>query len=78
MKVNLKKLGIVINVRKNTLIAKSIQPPRVGEEVFDSQGNYIGRVSSIFGPVNSPYFRVKMEKERQVGGYLFRGDKYGR
>ncbi|MGC8663763.1 MAG: hypothetical protein ACP5SF_04680 [Thermoplasmata archaeon] len=76
--MNFKKLGIIINVRKNTVIAKSIQPPKVGEEVFDVQGNYIGKISSIFGPVNAPYFRVKLVKERKIGGYLFRGEKNGR
>ncbi|MDP8011370.1 MAG: H/ACA ribonucleoprotein complex subunit GAR1 [Thermoplasmata archaeon] len=76
--MDLKKLGIIINIRKNTLIAKSLQPPRVGEEVFDSQGNYVGKISSIFGPVNAPYFRVKLDRERKISGYLFRGEKYGR
>lgn len=75
---DLKKLGTIINIRKDTLIARAIKPPRIGEEVFDHRGNKIGLVAGIFGPVKSPYFRVKLMTDVRPKGYVFGGVEYGR
>ncbi|MCI4434879.1 MAG: hypothetical protein RXP30_04610 [Thermoplasmata archaeon] len=77
MSDNLKKLGNIINIRKDILIARSIKPPRIGEEVFDFRGMPVGQVISIFGPVKSPYFRVKLKKDAKPKGYIFGGEKNG-
>ncbi|MGC8609918.1 MAG: H/ACA ribonucleoprotein complex subunit GAR1 [Thermoplasmata archaeon] len=72
------KVGKVIAIRGNMLIAKSFKVPNVGDEVYDSNGKLVGRIINIFGPVNSPYFRVRIEKGKEVKGYLFtKGDKDG-
>ncbi len=65
------KIGKVIAIRGNMLIAKSFRVPEIGEEIYDSNGNIVGRVINIFGPVNSPYFRVKLLRGKDVKGYLF-------
>jgi rRNA processing protein Gar1 len=75
---NLKKLGTIINIRKDILIARSIKPPKIGEEVFDYRGTPIGHVTSIFGPVKSPYFRVRLKNNVKPKGYVFGGEYNGR
>ncbi|MEM1609896.1 MAG: hypothetical protein QXS52_03525, partial [Thermoplasmata archaeon] len=78
VKNNLKILGTIINIKKDTLIAKSIKPPKMNEEVFDYKGNLVGYIINIFGPVKSPYFRVKLKKNTEIKGYVFGGEKYVR
>ncbi len=72
----LNRFGDIVKIKNKTMVAKVYQPPRMGEEVFDSQGTYIGKVVSIFGPVKSPYVRIKMDREMNLSGYIYRGVGY--
>ncbi len=72
----LNRFGDIVKIKNKTMVAKVYQPPKVGEEVFDSHGSHVGKVISIFGPVKSPYVRIRMDKEMNLSGYIYRGVRY--
>lgn len=46
----------------NQLVVKMSQCPKLRSKVYDSNGNSVGRLIRIFGPVNSPYGLIAVSK----------------
>jgi len=70
------KLGTVLHLSKSSgnLILKAERNVRIGDKVFDDNGNKIGIVFDLFGPVSNPFVAVKpgqVHPDRYVGGSLF-------
>jgi rRNA processing protein Gar1 len=55
------------------LILRAETQTRINEKVYNKKGEKIGHVFDIFGPVDSPFVSVKLEKEvgSMIGKYLF-------
>ncbi len=67
--------GRVICEKGKYIIAR-IKVSKLGKKVYSSSGRYIGRIVKIFGPVNEPYAKIKVERKwgRIVGEVYVRGD----
>jgi len=66
----LKRLGTVLHIIDNMLIVRSDKTLEKGVSFEDStvitkKMKRIGKVKELFGPVNSPYFSIKIFKEVQ-------------
>lgn len=50
---------------------------KLGGKVYSSSGRYIGRIIKLFGPVDNPYVKIKVERRwgRNVGEIYVRGDR---
>ncbi|MCJ2555579.1 MAG: Gar1/Naf1 family protein [Candidatus Thermoplasmatota archaeon] len=56
----MKRLGIVVDVSyRGTLVTRAEAAPSLGDKVFTGDGQQIGRVERVFGPVSRPYVTVK-------------------
>ncbi len=68
--------GRVVCSKGKYIIAR-IRANKLGERVYSSSGRYIGRIVKIFGPVNEPYAKIKIERKwgRSVGDIYVRGEK---
>lgn len=53
---------------------------RAGGRVYTPSGKYVGRIIRVFGPVENPYVKVKIERRwgRKVSEIVIRGDRGGR
>jgi RNA-binding protein len=66
----LRILGMVLHIssHKNLIICgnekyknkNSVKLPKINNNVFDRKMKRIGKIIDIFGPINSPYFSVKI------------------
>ncbi|HLB70437.1 MAG: Gar1/Naf1 family protein [Candidatus Methanoperedens sp.] len=66
----MKRLGTVLHIIDNMLIVRSDKTLEKGVSFEDStvitkKMKRIGKVKELFGPVNSPYFSIKIFKEVQ-------------
>jgi len=66
----LKRLGTVLHIIDNMLIVRSDKTLEKGVSFEDStvitkKMKRIGKVKELFGPVNSPYFSIRIFKEVQ-------------
>jgi len=69
----LKILGIVLHIssHKNLIICgdekyknkNSGKLPKINNNVFDWKMNRLGKIIDIFGPINAPYFSVKISRD---------------
>lgn len=62
------------------LVVKGKFAPRLELEVLDKKMRVIGRVSRVFGPVDSPYISIKSQKNHRpsldiVGSEVYVRDK---
>ena len=57
--------GKVITVdRRDDIVARFSRPINPGSEIFNKRRQKIGEVSWIFGPVDDPYYEIKINKPR--------------
>lgn len=66
----MKRLGTVLHIIDNMLIVRSDKTLEKGVSFEDStvitkKMKRIGKVKELFGPVNSPYFSIRIFKEVQ-------------
>ena len=62
----MKRLGIVLDVSyRGKLVTRAEATPSLGEKVFTSDGQPIGRVERVFGLVSRPYVTVKPTSRKQ-------------
>ncbi len=63
--MSLKILGSIINITKSGLIITKIEDyknlPRIGSFIYDANGEKIGTLIDIIGPINSPYAVIRVE-----------------
>jgi len=71
--------GNVVCIEGNYIIARA-KVKRSGQKVYTPSGKYVGRVVRVFGPVENPYIKVKIERKwgRKVSEIVVRGDRNGR
>ncbi len=71
--------GNVVCYEKDYIIARA-KVKRSGQRVYTPSGKYVGRVVRVFGPVEEPYIKVRIERKwgRKVSEIVVRGDKNGR
>lgn len=71
----MQRIGHVLHVSPDrNLILKAEKLPRIGAKVIDEKLKPLGKVFDIFGPVSSPYVKVKTkikETERFIGRVLY-------
>ncbi len=63
----LKRLGTVLHIIDNLLIARADKTLEKGVSfqnsvVITKKMSKIGKINELFGPVNSPYFSIKLYK----------------
>ena len=46
------------------LIAKVERAPAVGSTVYDRMLRPVGRIEDVFGPVDSPFVQIRMDRSR--------------
>ncbi len=64
----MKRLGTVLHIIDNLLIVRADKTLEKGisfqnSTVVTKKMNRIGRIKELFGPVNNPYFSIKIFKE---------------
>lgn len=71
--------GDVVCIRGDYIIARA-NVRRGGYKVYTPSGKYVGRVVRIFGPVEHPYIKVRIERKWgvKVEELVIRGDRGGR
>ena len=71
----MRRMGKIINVIERRIIVSSSFAPRMYSAVYDSDLKLIGWVVDVFGPVNTPYVRVKIKSnvspQTIKGEYLY-------
>ena len=60
------------------IIRARLNKPR--GKAYTPSGKYIGRVVRLFGPVDNPYVKIKIERKwgKKVSEVIIRGDSHGR
>ncbi|MCS6769218.1 MAG: hypothetical protein NZ570_02135 [Candidatus Caldarchaeum sp.] len=53
-------MGDVVRVDEKSILVRAHTAPKLASKAFDSRGRLIGYVSNVFGPVATPYVKVKM------------------
>ena len=71
--------GEIVCLGEKYIIARA-SVKRAGGKVYTPSGKYIGRIIRVFGPVENPYVKVKIERKwgRKVSEIVIRGDRGGR
>ncbi len=63
----LKVLGPITSITKSGLVITRIEDykniPRIGSFVFDANGEKIGILIDIIGPINNPYAVIRVERK---------------
>jgi len=77
--------GKGLHTTSRGLVVRADQAPKMGQTALDSSGEYLGRVSDIFGPVNSPYVVIRpasglsrADIGKFVGSDIIMGEMYGK
>lgn len=77
--------GKGLHTTSRGLVVRADQAPRMGQMALDSSGANVGRVSDIFGPVNSPYVVIRPASglsraglAKLVGSDIIMGEAYGK
>ncbi len=55
----MKKLGRILHGNEQFLVARADWVPKIGIKVQDTSRKPIGRITDVFGPVNSPYLTIQ-------------------
>jgi len=71
--------GEVVCLGEKYLIARA-RVKRAGDKVYTPSGKYVGRIVRVFGPVENPYIKIRVDRKwgRKVNEIIIRGDKGGR
>ncbi len=71
--------GKIVCLGEKYIIARA-RVRRTGEKAYTPSGKYVGRVSRVFGPVEKPYVKIKIERKwgRKVSEIIIRGERGGR
>lgn len=68
----MQRIGRVLHVSPDrNIILKAEKLPRIGAKVIDEKLKPVGKVFDIFGPVSSPYVKVKT-KAKETGRFVGR------
>ena len=73
--VNYLENGVILSIVGEQAVVRPVSElPKIGEDVFVKTGR-LGKVCDIIGPVESPYFIVKLEKgaKAETGKMTMRG-----
>ena len=77
--------GKGLHITSRGLVVRASQAPHMGQMALDLSGANIGRVSDIFGPVNSPYVVIRPASglsraglAKLVGSDIIMGEMYGK
>lgn len=56
----MRRVGTVQRIAQGVAVARAVDddPPEEGDEVIDESLDVVGRVVSVFGPVDRPYVAV--------------------
>ncbi|NHV45404.1 MAG: hypothetical protein HA493_02030 [Candidatus Verstraetearchaeota archaeon] len=66
-KKQLQKIGKIINISKSNLVTiKAYSLVKPGSRILSKNGNYLGIVVDVFGPIHSPYISVKPENIKDI------------
>jgi len=57
---------ILRKVNERLILAKAKKAPKTDSKVYDSDGNIIGSVYEVFGPVKNPYILIKISDEKST------------
>ena len=77
--------GKALHTTSRGLVVRADQAPKMGQTALDSAGEYLGRVSDVFGPVKSPYVVIRpasglsrVDLGKLVGSDIIMGEMYGK
>ena len=60
----MRRIGRVLHISPSEkAVIKTSRPLRIGENVFDENKRFVGKVFDVFGPTKSPYVEVEVQKE---------------
>jgi len=72
----LRRIGRVLHISPSEkAVIKTSTPLRIGEMVFDENRNPVGKVFDVFGPTDSPYVEIEVQKGRSsslIGKMLYK------
>lgn len=51
---------ILRKINDKLILARSDKAPKINEKVYDPDGNILGSVYEVFGPVEKPYILIKV------------------
>ena len=57
--------------RKDDFVVARVRKARINMEILDEKRRIVGRVVSVFGPVQRPYIKIRMQ--RKGGRKLYLG-----
>ncbi len=80
-KKQLQKIGKIINISKSNLVTiKAYFPVKPGSRILSKNGNNLGIVVDVFGPIHSPYISIKPEniKDIVIGSEVYTIEKGNR
>ncbi len=65
--MTLRVLGTIYTVTKSNLVIVKIENvekiPRIGDQVFNANNDYIGRIIDVIGPISSPFAVLRPVKQ---------------
>lgn len=69
------KLGTILRrlEGRKEAIVKSERTPKIGEMALDEDGEIIGKISDVFGPVDGPYAVIRLVKKQKGAGSALKG-----
>ncbi|RJS86623.1 hypothetical protein CW704_05160 [Candidatus Bathyarchaeota archaeon] len=71
----MRRIGRVLHMSPSEkAVIKTSRPLRIGENVFDENKKFVGKVFDVFGPVRTPYVEVDVKNRRAsdlVGKMLY-------
>ena len=60
----MQRLGRILRqTRRNMLLARADEAPKVNWGAYDAKGRIIGKVYDVFGPITKPYILIKVQKK---------------
>lgn len=70
-------LGYLINKSKDRVVVKASLVPNEQELVYNEEGEVVGKITKIYGPVSNPYINVSLTNSK-IKDKLYVGDRNGR
>ncbi|MEM2872192.1 MAG: hypothetical protein QXX19_06245 [Candidatus Caldarchaeum sp.] len=59
-------LGEAVRVDEGSVLVRALSAPKLVAKAFDSRGRTIGYVSNVFGPVATPFVKIKTVEGLEV------------
>jgi rRNA processing protein Gar1 len=70
-------LGDIINKTKDKVVVKTSLIPKEQELVYNENGEVVGKINKIYGPVSNPYINVSLTNSK-IKDKIYVGDRNGR